>query len=189
MVRASTLGEAVRAHNGVSVGDANLANLVAYLQQIGAEESAAPVKAGAGTGLTGRYYNSTSLTGRVRLTRVQNVNFGWGTASPGSGVTSNNFSARWSGRVLAPATGTYRFQAVSDDGIRLWVNGVQLINNWTAHSSTTDTSGNINLVAGVRYSITVEYYERTGNAEARLRWRTPGTGSYVVVPAAQLFPN
>ncbi len=60
---AATLGDAVRAHNGVSVSDADLANLVAYLQQIGAEESAAPVDAGTGTGLTGRYYNNTDLSG------------------------------------------------------------------------------------------------------------------------------
>jgi hypothetical protein len=66
---------------------------------------------------------------------------------------------------------------------------VQLINNWTTHSSTTDTSGDINLVAGVRYSITLEYYDDRGVAEARLRWRTPGTGGYVVVPADRLFPN
>ena len=186
---AATLGDAVRAHNGVSVTDADLANLVAYLQQIGAEESAAPVNAGTGTGLTGRYYNNTNLSGKVRLTRIENVNFGWGSGSPGSRVDSNDFSVRWSGTVLAPATGTYRFQTVSDDGIQLRVNGVQLINNWTNHTSTTDTSGNINLVAGVRYSITLEYYEADGSAEARLRWRTPGNASYVTIPAAQLFPN
>ncbi len=77
---------------------------------------------------------------------------------------------RWSGTILAPATGTYRFQTVSDDGIRLWVNGVQLINNWTAHSSTTNTSGTINLVAGTRYTITLEYYEgaRHGGSPAAL---------------------
>ena len=32
---AATLGDAVRAHNGVSITDADLAKLVAYLQQIG----------------------------------------------------------------------------------------------------------------------------------------------------------
>ncbi len=104
-------------------------------------------------------------------------------------MNSDNFSVRWSGTIEAPATGTYRFQTVSDDGIRVWVNGVQLINNWTAHSSTTNTSGTINLVAGTRYSITVEYYEAAGQAEARLRWLTPGNSSYVAVPASQLFPN
>ena len=90
--------------------------------------------------------------------------------------------------MLAPATGTYRFQTVSDDGIRLWVNGVQLINNWTAHSSTINTSGTINLVAGTSYSITLEFYEGGGSdAEARLQWLTPGNSSYAAIPTSQLF--
>jgi hypothetical protein len=96
---------------------------------------------------------------------------------------------RWSGTVQAQATGTYRFQTVSDDGIRVWVNGVQLINSWTKHSAKTDTSGTINLTAGTRYSITVEYYEVSGQAVARLRWLTPGNSSYVAVPADRLFAN
>jgi len=186
---AATLGDAVRAHEGVTISDANLANLVAYLRQIGGEESAAPVNAGAGAGLTGRYYNNTSLSGTAELTRVENINFSWGSRSPGNGVNRNNFSVRWSGTILAPATGTYRFQTVSDDGVRLWVNGVQRINNWTAHSSTTNTSGTVNLVAGIRYSIALEYYEASGQAEIGLRWLTPGNSSFVIVPASQLFAN
>jgi large repetitive protein len=39
---APTLGTAVRAHNGVAISDPDLAKLVAYLQQIGSEESTAP---------------------------------------------------------------------------------------------------------------------------------------------------
>jgi hypothetical protein len=47
----------------------------------------------------------------------------------------------------------------------------------------------MNLVAGTRYTITVEYYDSSGQAEARLRWLTPGTSSYVVVPSDRLFAN
>ena len=89
-------------------------------------------------------------------------------------MNADNFSVRWTGTVAAPATGTYRFQTVSDDGVRVWVNGVQVINNWTDHSSTTNTSGTINLIAGTRYSITIEYYENGGQAVARLRWLHAG---------------
>jgi mono/diheme cytochrome c family protein len=186
---APTLGDAVRAHNGVTISDGDLANLVAYLQQIGAEETVAPTVPGTGTGLTGRYYNNTTLSGTPVLTRVEKIDFGWGSRAPGTGVKRDKFSVRWSGTVQAQATGTYRFQTVSDDGIRVWVNGVQLINSWTKHSAKTDTSGTINLTAGTRYSITVEYYEVSGQAVARLRWLTPGNSSYVAVPADRLFAN
>jgi len=37
----------------------------------------------------------------------------------------------------------------SDDGVRLWVNGQALVNDWTDHA-TTETSGAIALTAGQR---------------------------------------
>src|SRR6185503_7622888 len=113
------------------------------------------------------------------------VNFTW-TGSPAAGVGGDNFSTRWTGRVEAPVTGTYRFSTVSDDGIRLWVNGQQVINNWTDHSSTTNTSAAIALTAGVRYTITLEYYEKTGSAVAKLQWTYPGQ-AIQVIPQSRLF--
>ncbi|HUL64766.1 MAG TPA: PA14 domain-containing protein [Burkholderiaceae bacterium] len=186
---AATLGDAVRAHNGVTVSDADLANLVAYLREIGGEEASAPIRAGTGTGLTGRYYNNKTMTGTVRLTRIEAVDFTWGSAKPGPNVNANSFSVRWTGFVEAPATGTYVFQTISDDGVRLWVNGVQLVNNWTDHSATTNTAGPINLVAGARYAVTMEFYENGGAAVARLLWRTPGNTTFAAVPKDRLFPN
>ena len=50
----------------MSIGDADLAKLVAYLKEIGVDEPAAPAPAGNGTGLTGLYYNNTSLSGTRR---------------------------------------------------------------------------------------------------------------------------
>ena len=142
-----------------------------------------------GTGLTGTYFNNTTLTGTPVLTRVEAVDFGWGSGSPGAGVNTNNFSARWSGSVAAATTGAYRFRTVSDEGVRLWVNGVLLIDNWVARTSATNTSAVINLVAGQRYTVTLEYYDVTGAATMRLRWLTPGTTTYVPIPTASLYPN
>ena len=139
----------------------------------------------AAPGLTGSYYNNTSLTAPAALTRVDStVNFNWGSAAPGTGVNADNFSVRWAGVVRVQTTGTYTFQTSSDDGVRLWVNGSQLINNWTVHTATTDTSTGISLTAGVDYTITLEYYENTGNASIVLSWKKPGDSVYSVVPAS-----
>jgi PA14 domain len=119
--------------------------------------------------------------------RTEAVNFNWGTASPGGSIGINNFSARWTGSVMATSSGAYRFRTNSDDGVRLWVNGVQVINNWTDHAATLNTSTTINLVAGQRYAIRLEYYERGGSAVMQLRWLPPGTTSYVAIPASALF--
>ena len=89
---------------------------------------------------------------------------------------ADNFSARWTGRVEAPVTGSYRFSTVSDDGIRLWINGQQVINNWTDHAITTNTSAAITLTAGVRYTITLEFYEKGGDGDREAAMDLPGTG-------------
>ena len=188
---APTLDAAVSAHNNVSLTAGELANVVAYLREIGSDEATAPTSAPpVGTGLTGKYFNNRTLSGTPALTRTEAVDFDWGSGSPGTGVTADNFSVSWSGTLLAPTAGTYYFQTYSDDGIRVSVNGVQVINNWTDHSPTTDTSATgITLAAGQVVTIVVEFYENGGGAVARLRWRTPGATGYVAIPKTSLFPN
>jgi hypothetical protein len=75
-----------------------------------------------------------------------------------------------------------------DDAVRLWVNNQLVIDNWASHPATTDTSASINLTAGVRYTIRLEYYEVTGSARIQLRWTRPGQPA-AVIPRAQLFPQ
>ncbi|GFE89875.1 PA14 domain-containing protein [Steroidobacter agaridevorans] len=183
---AATLADAVSAHTNVSLSSADRTSVVAYLQQIGAEETTAPV---AGGGLTGQYFTNTTLSGTARLVRIEQVNFDWQTGSPGEGIGSDNFSVRWTGGFVAPSTGAYRFQTVSDDGVRLYVNGSRVINNWSLHSAITNTSGSVNLVAGRRYTIQMDYYESGGSAVAKLLWRLPNTSTYQVIPRQYLYAN
>jgi len=186
---AATLADAVRAHNNVTVNDADLNRLVAYLREIGSEESSAPSPLVNGGGLLGRYYGGMALAGNPLLTRIEAVDFNWGSAAPGIGVPANQFSVRWTGTITVPTTGSYRFRTVSDDGVRLWIGGSQRINNWNNHSSASDTSGTINLTAGQRVSVTLEYFENGGDAVMRLQWRRPGTSSYVAIPVGNLNAN
>jgi hypothetical protein len=150
-----------------------------------------PATGGGGTGLTGRYYRDPGTGahfGTLVLTRTDpTVNFNWSGQAPGAGVTADNFSVRWTGQVQAPVTGNFTFSTVSDDGVRLWVNGQLIINNWTDHSPTTNVSAPIALAAGVKYDIKMEYYERGGGAVARLLWAYPGQPA-TVIPQSRLFP-
>jgi PA14 domain len=104
-------------------------------------------------------------------------------------VAADNFSARWTGTITIPTTGNYRFITQSDDGVRLWINGVQVVNNWTDHGVANDITGNIYLTAGQRVPITLEYYERTAGATMRLGWLRPGTTGYYVIPTSNLNIN
>lgn len=142
----------------------------------------------AGDGLTGEYYNSIDLSGTAVLTRIDPmVDFSWGTGTPGSPVNADIFSVHWSGQVLPCYTETYTFRTRSDDGIRLWVDGVSIINNWTYHGPTYDT-GTIALEAGKHYSIVLEFFENYGGAVAELEWSSASL-PMEFIPESQLMSD
>jgi PA14 domain-containing protein/K319-like protein len=146
---------------------------------------------GSSTGLTGQYYNDPGTGARfttLALTRTDaTVNFDWQSAAPAPGVQPDNFSVRWTGQVQAPVTGAFTFSTVSDDGVRLWVNGQLVIDNWTPHADTTNTSTPIALVADAKYDIRMELFEAFGWATAKLLWAYPGQ-TPIVIPQSRLFP-
>lgn len=152
-----------------------------------------------GDGLAGSYWNFSVVAngnvfpgGAPNRTRVDaTVNFDWGNGAPAGGINADDFAVRWDGMLEAPQSGGYILSTHSDDGVRLWVNGALAIDNWTLHSPTWNDSATINLVAGQRYAVRMEMFERGGGAVARLYWRKPsdisaGIGRNVI-PQAQLF--
>lgn len=192
--QAATLGDAIRAHAGLSVTDAELADLVAYVGQIGGQETSAPTGGttggtpNTGTGLLGRYYNNTTLAGSPVLERTEKVAFTW-SSSPGPGVNANQFSTRWTGFVEATASGSFQFRMRSNDGVRLWINGNLVIDNWTAHATMENDTAPITLTKNQRYSVTLEFYDNSGAAVARLFWKRPGTTTFSTVPKSRLYAN
>jgi len=127
-------------------------------------------------GLLGEYYHGTA--GNPWQTFVMEridptVDFNWGDpGSPDPSVNVDGFTARWTGMIEVPASATYTFHTQTDDGLRLWVGGQQIINNWTDHGDTHD-SGDISLAAGQQYEIILEYYENGGGAVCQLSWESP----------------
>ena len=117
------------------------------------------------------------------------IDFDWQKNAPHSRINADNFSVRWTGKVTASKTGDYKFETVSDDGVRLWVNNSKIIDNWTKHSVTTNTSNKVSLVAGKSYPIKVEYFDAGGGAVIRLRWKPPGSSSATTIPEANLLPQ
>jgi chitodextrinase len=136
------------------------------------------------SGLSASYFTNVDLTGAPALVRLDNnVNFDWGNSSPDSRLPADNFSVRWSGKIKPSSTASYTFYTDSADGVRLWVNGQQIINNWTAHSTTTN-SGKISLNANTWYDIRVEYQERTSLAVMKLSWSTSSMAKTIIPQAA-----
>lgn len=139
-----------------------------------------------GTGLLGEYYATRGMLDSPLLTRVdERIDFNWGTDSPAPEVAADGFAVRWSGQILISQTGKYVFRAIADDGVRLWVDGKLLINDWTSHSAR-EFSGSIDLQGNRTYSIRLEYFEQTGTASVQLAWTTPD-GTRAVIPTANLI--
>jgi titin len=138
-----------------------------------------------GDGLLGVYYDGLNFTGAT-VSRVDpNVNFNWGSGNPAPSIDVDDFSVRWTGQVETTIAGTYTFRTDTDDGVRLWVNGVQLINDWTNHG-VSPNFGTISLGANTRYNLTMEYYDGSRDAIAQLSWTVPG-GSSAIIPQANLY--
>lgn len=120
-----------------------------------------------------KYWNNKDLSGDPVLQRTEsNLNYDWGNGSPASGIVNrDNFSARWKRNVYFPA-GSYRFTATMDDGMRVWVDNVLIIESWW-DSQMHSMSNDIYLNAG-DHEVKVKYYEAGGGAIARLSWAPVG---------------
>jgi uncharacterized repeat protein (TIGR03806 family) len=144
-----------------------------------------------GSGLQGDYRNepkNSAFTTAPALTRTDGpVAFNWGVGSPGSGVDVDNFTVRWSGSLVPRVSGEHTFFVTSDDGARLWVDGMPVIDQWVDQAATETPGTPLLLTAGVRYDVTLESYEFAGIAEIALRWQADGQPKNLV-PAYRLFP-
>jgi uncharacterized repeat protein (TIGR01451 family) len=119
-----------------------------------------------------QYFNNQTLTGSPVLSRCESgIDYAWGTGSPDPTVTPDHFSARWTG-TFTFAAGTYKFTASTSDGVRVWIDGVPVIDQWHDQSESTSTATTAPLTA-VTHQVKVEYYEATGAAAAHVSW-APG---------------
>ncbi|MBI5802825.1 MAG: hypothetical protein HZA92_19150 [Verrucomicrobia bacterium] len=139
---------------------------------------------GRGNGLLGTYYERVDLSGRAVHRLDETVNFDWETGEPIPGVQKDYFSARWAGQLEAPVSGKFTFHLDADDGARLWLADRLICDAWRVADST-EISGDIELTAGQRYDLRLEYYDNLGPARLRLSWTGPGIPKSIV-PRNQL---
>lgn len=138
-------------------------------------------------GLRATYYDNINFTGKP-ISRVDSaLDFTWGRNAPATGIGGDTFSVRWTGRVTPQYSQTYTFYTVSDDRVRLWVDGKLLINNWTDHSAR-ENSATIALVAGRAYDIRIDYAENAVDAVLRLLWSSASQAKQVI-PSSRLMAS
>lgn len=139
------------------------------------------------TGLSATYYDNSDFTGSTLVRTDPRIDVDFGTGPPSANLGADQFAVRWAGQVLADRSETYTFYTQTDDGARLWVNNIKLVDNWTDHGRE-EVSGAITLTAGVRYGIRLEYYDKAGSALVQLLWSSPSVPQQVI-PAERLLPG
>lgn len=156
-------------------------------------------------GLRGYYYGNTTLDPEVLnpsegpqfpIVRTDpQINFDWGSGKPIVCSTSlpcvypignNGFSVRWYGEVYIPQTGGYALGILTDDGGRLWVDDVLVIDNWYIPDTNQNWKYFPELAQG-KHRIRFEYWEGEGNAKAQLLWSSVALGTHPI-PSQFLTP-
>lgn len=149
-------------------------------------------------GLHARFYSNPDLSGVPDEEALwSEITRDWGTGGVNNlGGQSDNFSMRWTGQIFAGhATDPkrYSFKLFAEDDGRLEVGGVLLSNCWGNDKSTYQA----NCGKGAKsrklkpgwYPIVVEYQALTGNARVDLKWKKPGSDTFVTVPGTNLRPD
>ena len=151
-----------------------------------------------GKGLKGEYFGNRGHGNRVLERTDGVVSFDFGTKPPTDGkYDENEFSARWTGSVLAPDTGEYTVTVKSDQAVNLWVNGDQVVNATVKSGAQTEYPAAVTLTGGRVYPVRLDFSKALQGVKdkkpkpvpafVRLEWKRPG-GAAEVVPARFLSP-
>lgn len=141
-----------------------------------------------GKGFRGAYFRGGNFE-KLVLTRFDaTLDFEWGEDAPVAGVAADTFSVRWTTYVQAPASGTYQLAAHYEGGMRVWIGGRPLTDDWPLGPLRT-MQARVRLEAGRVYDVRVDYHRAGGeNGRVALTWQPPGTARLRPFPTAGLHP-
>ncbi len=137
-------------------------------------------------GLSATYYQGRAFEEQKLIRRDETLSFDWDKTKregvganvrrdPLPGMVMDHFSARWEGALKTEEAGGYVLELAADDGMRLWIDGRQVIDDWNARAVVTRTA-TVDLPANALVPIRVEYFQYAGEAVIELRWKRPNQG-------------
>ena len=144
--------------------------------------------AGSGTGLKVEYFSGEPSPGRlVASGTAPRVDFEWGTGTPASGVSSDGFSARWTGKLEAPIDGPLTIYLSNDDVGRVRFGGALIMDSWSEPFGPQEIAATVDVRAGQRYDLVIDHRDDQGGSFAHLYWSWP-CHPREVVPSQRLYP-
>jgi glycogen debranching enzyme len=134
-----------------------------------------------GAGFDGEYFTDENLQNSAGSHHDDKIDFNWRDKPPIDSVPSgDHWSARWKGTFTPPTTGSYRFSASADDGVRVIVNGNTVIDDWSIHGAREKTA-DMSLTQGQSVPVVVEYYQHEQGSELHffVTQMTPTHGAFL----------
>jgi len=117
------------------------------------------------------YYTTKNLAGYMISREETAIDYDYLSGSPDPAVGSDNFSARWTGDWdFVPGTNTFR--AITDDGMRVFMDDALALDKWFDQPPATYTFTRV-FAAPERHRLRVEYYEGAVTARAYFGWTAP----------------
>jgi beta-glucosidase len=137
-------------------------------------------------GLRGEYFRGRDLAGDPVLSRVDpKVDFRWyygsptdemvgrGELPPDRALGPDDYSVRWTGKLVPPISGEYEITVTANDGARLFIDGRKVLEDWTENRTARATRARVRLEAGRAHDVRLEYFEGERDAQVRLSWLLP----------------
>jgi len=132
-------------------------------------------------GLKAEYFDDKDLK-ELRLVRKDpTINFHWGLETPDPRVDWDTFSARWTGRLRPRFTEPYQFIVHANDGVRMWLDGKLVLDNWIYHAGRPDYVTAV-LHTNLAHHLRVEYYEATDHADLSIWWESKSQRREIIPP-------
>ncbi len=161
----------------------------------GPASARAPQAAAAVTGLKGEYFRM-SAPGARDFAELGGVVLDPNIDLPGLAGTfesltgrTEHTTARWTGKITAPATGDYTFSMIGDNGFRFYIDDQPVIDHWVGDWDVEQTSAPVRLVAGAPRTVRIEMFQDVGGANLFLRWTGAGLAKQIVPESAFTPPD
>ncbi len=121
-------------------------------------------------GLKAEYFKGLSTENHPEFVRIDpQIDFHWTLFSPDPVLAADDYSVKWTGKLLSPGDGVYKIGLDGNDGYKLYINDSLLIDNWHKQSYHTRLVDYV-FEKNKQYTIRIEFYESAGNAHIRLIW-------------------
>jgi len=138
-------------------------------------------------GLVGEYFLGTGFQSLALRKTDSAIEHRWNDGAAWLGGPTDSFSIRWTGFLHVPRTGKYLFVASADDGVRLFIDDIQILASW---NSRIDAQRTIDCALEEGYHrIVVEYFELAWQASIVLSWSSSPSQTPIPITAKSFFHN